>query len=130
MLKFLAKVFASKIGKILIEIAMSGIGKALSDLLGATERGIINAEQIGNYIKANIDMDFDIVQYNTQALYKYDLTEKMFLKFKEISEYKGIGKFEIAFNLIKEEMKSKGREYEDYIINFAIEMIFIKMFKQ
>ena len=54
----------------------------------------------------------------------------MFLKFKETSEYKGVGKFEIAFNLIKEEMKSKGREYEDYIINFAIEMIFIKMFKQ
>ena len=130
MLKILAKVFASKIGKILIEIAMSGIGKMLSDLLGATERGIINAEQIGNYVKTNIDMNFDIVQYNVKALYQYDLTEKMLLKFKETSEYKGVGKFEIAFNLIKEEMKSKGREYEDYIINFAIEMIFIKMFKQ
>lgn len=130
MLKFLTKVFASKIGKILIEIAMSGIGKMLSDLLGETERSIINAEQIGNYIKANIDMDFDIVQYNVKALYKYDLTEKMFTKFKEVSEYKGIGKFEIAFNLIKEEMESKGREYDDYIINFAIEMLFIKMFKQ
>lgn len=130
MLKFLTKVFASKIGKILIEIAMSGIGKMLSDLLGATERGIRNAEQIGNYIKVNIDMDFDIVQYNVKALYQYDLTEKMFTKFKEASEYKGIGKFEIAFNLIKEEMEGKGREYDDYIINFAIEMLFIKMFKQ
>ena len=76
MLKFLTKVLASKIGKILIEIAMSGIGKMLSDLLGATERGIINAEQIGNYVKTNIDMDFDIVQYNVKALYQYDLTKK------------------------------------------------------
>ena len=99
MLKFLSKILASKIGKILIDIALSGVGKILQDLLDTTINAMTKAEDIG----------------------------EQFVYFS--SSLKGLGKFSIAFDIIQKDAKNKGNDYEEYIINFAIEMIFIKYFK-
>ena len=129
MLKFLVKILASKIGKILMEIALSGAGKVLSDLLDTVRDSMELSEKVGVYVKENISMDRDLLKQNIKTLYNYTLTDDIIEKFTEASEFKGTGKFTIAFRLIKQTMEAKGKTYEDSIINFAIEMVFLKMFK-
>lgn len=128
MLKFLAKILASKIGKILIDIALSGVGKILEDLLDTTRNAMTKAEDIGNYIKVNVGtIAKEEIIANISVVYGYDITEEQFIYFS--SSLKGLGKFSIAFDIIQKDAKNKGKDYEEYIINFAIEMIFIKYFK-
>jgi hypothetical protein len=128
MLKFFAKILASKIGQILIDIALSGVGKILQDLLDTTRNAMAKAEDIGNYIKANFEtIPKEEIIANISVVYGYDITEEQYVYFS--SSLKGLGKFSIAFDIIKKISKEKGKDYEEYIINFAIEMIFIKYFK-
>lgn len=128
MLKFLSKILASRIGQILIDIALSGVGKILQDLLDVTRNAMTKAEDIGNYIKTNVGIvTKEEIIANISVIYGYDITEEQFVYFS--SSLKGLGKFSIAFDIIQKDTKNKGKDYEEYIINFAIEMIFIKYFK-
>ena len=128
MLKLLAKMLGSKIGQILIDIAVSAAGNALSDLLNITKSSMQVSEDIGNYIKLNLDVvpKEEIVQ-NISVIYKYEITNEQFEYFK--SSLKGLGKFSISYDIIKKYLKEHEKDYEDYIINFAIEMVFLKYFK-
>lgn len=128
MLKLLAKILGSKVGQILIDIAVSAVGKALSELLNITKSSMRTSEDIGNYIKANIDMvSKEEIKQNISVIYKYEITDEQFEYFK--SSLKGLGKFSIAYDIIKKYLKDHEKDYEDYIINFAIEMVFLKYFK-
>lgn len=128
MLKFFAKILASKVGQILIDIALSGAGKILQDLLDVTRNAMAKAEDIGNYIKTNTGIiPKEEIIANISVVYGYDITEEQYIYFS--SSLKGLGKFSIASDMIKKISKERGKDYEEYIINFAIEMIFIKYFK-
>ena len=125
----ITKVFASKAGKILIDIATSATAKALDIIFPIVKESIVIAEQAGNYIKANMTLPDEEVIASIKALYNLDTTSADIELFRDDKKIAGLGKYNLAYKRIKEELKKQGKSYGDYIINLAIEVIFTKYFK-
>jgi hypothetical protein len=125
----ITKVFASKIGKILIDIATSATAKALDIIFPIVKESISIAEVAGNYIKANISLPDEEVIANIKALYNLDITSADIDLFRDDKKIAGLGKYNLAYKRIKRELIKQGKSYGDYIINLAIEIIFTKYFK-
>lgn len=125
----ITKVFASKVGKILIDIATSATAKALDIIFPIVKESIVIAEQAGSYIKANMTLSDEEVIVTIKALYNLDITSADIELFRDDKKIAGLGKYNLAYKRIKEELAKQGKSYGDYIINLAIEVIFTKYFK-
>jgi hypothetical protein len=125
----ITKVFASKIGKILIDIATSATAKALDIIFPIVKESIVIAEQAGSYIKANMTLPDEEVIATIKALYNLDITSADVELFRDDKKIAGLGKYNLAYKRIKAELAKQGKSYGDYIINLAIEVIFTKYFK-
>jgi hypothetical protein len=125
----ITKVFASKIGKILIDIATSATAKALDIIFPIVKESIVIAEQAGSYIKANMTLPDEEVIATIKALYNLDITSADIELFRDDKKIAGLGKYNLAYKRIKAELAKQGKSYGDYIINLAIEVIFTKYFK-
>jgi hypothetical protein len=125
----ITKVFASKVGKILIDIATSATAKALDIIFPIVKESISIAEVAGNYIKANISLPDEEVIANIKALYNLDITSADIGLFRDDKKIAGLGKYNLAYKRIKEELVKQGKSYGDYIVNLAIEVVFTKYFK-
>ena len=125
----IAKVFASKIGKVLIEIATSSITKALDVIYPIVKESIVIAENAGSYIKANISLPKEELILVIKTMYNIDITAEDIEMFADNKGIAGLGKYNLAYKRIKAELAKQGKTYGDYVINLAIEIIFTKYFK-
>jgi hypothetical protein len=129
----ISKVAASKVGKIVIDVAQSIEKKALEPLYDSVVRSMATAERVGNYVKLCIAQsvpDYDII-VAVETQYGLTLTTAEIDYFRDSATIKGLGKYVIATELIKSEFKSKNmEESEAYLVNLMIEIVLCKFYKK
>jgi hypothetical protein len=127
------KATASKVGKVVIDIAQSLAKKALEPLYESVLKSMDTAEKVGNYVKDCVGKgvpDFDIITA-VETQYGLTLSTKEVDYFRESAKIKGMGKYVIAVDLISADFKSKNwEEYESYLVNLVIELVMYKFYKK
>lgn len=127
-IKLLLKLNNSKVLLLMVEILQTLTGKLLDVYLPFVKESVLNAEQIGKYIKDNSTLQDDVLVKVIGDLYGYYVTieEVRMIKY---SPYKGLGKNLLAYRLIKERFESEKINFLPFIINILIEIVVTKYLK-
>lgn len=128
-LVFLAKLAASKFGKIALDVVTSVAKKAIEPLYESVVKSMKTAENVGNYIKTLIESGKSNEEISASTFENFQiLVTSESVEYFRMS-FKGLGKYSIAFSLIKKELELTGKNYDDYLINFVIEVVMVRLFK-
>ena len=124
-LKLVTKLAGNKIVKIVLEILEGIASKYLDKVFEYVKEGVVLADNISSYVKANSSLSKEEIKVNIKTLYNYDLTDA---KIEDIlnPKIKGIGKYLIAYNYIIGKLKAEGKEFSTVIINLLIEIAVAK----
>ena len=128
LIKLLLKINKNKVLVLMIEILQTMAGKLLDTYLPFVKEAVINAEQIGNYIKSNIGLQNDVLVKMIGDTYGYFVTINEVEVIKN-SPYKGLGKNLLAYRLIKERFENESKNFIPFIINILIELTVAKYLK-
>lgn len=125
MIKFITALIASfttsKTAKFIYEVFEGMVGEVLDAVYPVINEAVKNTENIGNYIKAHLDLSNLELTEKIAEMYGYKLTclEVEYVKSHEI---KGYGKYLIAYTLIKNRLELEGKKEIPSIINLGIEL--------
>lgn len=124
-LKLVTKLAGNKIVKIVLEILEGIASKYLDKVFEYVKEGVVLADNISSYVKANSSLPKEEIKVNIKTLYNYDLTDA---EIEDIlnPKIKGIGKYLIAYNYIIGKLKAEGKDFSTVIINLLIEIAVAK----
>jgi Mg2+ and Co2+ transporter CorA len=121
-----------KTAKFIYQVFEGIVGDILDATYPIINEAVQNAEKIGNYIVANTTASMS----NTTELqdkifemygYKIETSAIEYLRQTE-SKIKGIGKYLIAYKIIKDRLEVEGKKFIPSIINLGIELAVARYF--
>ena len=124
-IKLIAKLGGNKIVKIVLEILEGIASKYLDKAFEYVKEGVVLADNVSAYVKANVAMPKEEIKANIKTIYNYDITD-MEIEYIINPPVKGIGKYLIAFNYVIGKLKIDGKELPTVILNLLIEIAVAK----
>lgn len=128
LIRLLLKINKNKVLVLMIEILQTMAGKLLDTYLPFVKEAVINAEQIGNFIKDNNVLENDILIELIGDKFGYVVTYNE-IEMVRNTTYKGLGKNLIAYRLVKDRFKDEGKNFIPFIVNILIEIVVAKYLK-
>ncbi len=126
-IKLLSKMAGNKIVKIVLEVLEDIASKYLDKAFEYVKQGVVLADNVSAYVKANPTMAKEEIKANIKTLYAYDVTDS------EINyiinppvNIKGIAKYLICFDYVVGKLKIDNKELPNVIVNLLIEIAVAK----
>ena len=127
LLKLLAKIGGNKIVKIVLEVLEGIASKYLDKVFDYVKEGVVLADNISAYVKANATIPKEELKGNIKTLYNYDVTDmEIDYILTPPTNIKGLGKYLICFDYVVSKLKIDGKELPNVIINLLIEIAVAK----
>ena len=127
LLKLLAKIGGNKIVKIVLEVLECIASKYLDKVFDYVKEGVVLADNISAYVKANATIPKEELKGNIKTLYNYDVTDmEIDYILTPPTNIKGLGKYLICFDYVVSKLKIDGKELPNVIINLLIEIAVAK----
>ena len=126
-IKILAKLGSNKIVKIVLEVLENIASKYLDKVFEYVKQGVVLADNVSAYVKANVTMPKEELKGNIKVLYNYEVTD-MEIEYiiNPPVNIKGLGKYLIAFDYVVSKLKVDNKELPNVIINLLIEIAVAK----
>ena len=126
-IKILAKLGSNKIVKIVLEVLEGIASKYLDKVFEYVKQGVVLADNVSAYVKANVAMPKEELKGNIKVLYNYDVTDvEIEYIINPPVNIKGLGKYLIAFDYVVSKLKVDNKELPNVIINLLIEIAVAK----
>ena len=117
----------NKIVKIVLEVLEGIASRHLDKVFKYVKQGVVLADNVSAYVKANIAMPKEEIKGNIKVLYNYDVTDvEIEYIINPTANIKGLGKYLIAFDYVVSKLKVDGKELPNVIINLLIEIAVAK----